>query len=196
MAFHFGNNGLKIFVEENKGEKALLRKLKKEDAAGMLEWMHDPEVQKGLRMNAAEKTEEDAVKFIERAVTEPIEGGSVHFAIVDEYDQYEGTISLKNFSLQARNAEYAICLRSSAQHKGVAAQATKEILKLAFEKYKLERVYLSVLSDNIKALQMYEKVGFIYEGELRRHLFINGEYKNLKCYSMLKEEYQRLLEQK
>ena len=41
------------------------------------------------------------------------------------------------------------------------------------------------------SLQMYEKAGFIYEGELRRHLFLNGEYKNLKCYSMLKEEYQK-----
>lgn len=174
----------------------MLRKLKRKDAAGMLEWMHDPEVQKGLRMNALEKTEEDAIRFIEEATTEPVEGGSVHFAIVNESDQYEGTISLKNFNFQAGNAEYAICLRSSAQHKGAAAQATKEILKLAFQKYNLERVYLSVLSDNMKALQMYEKAGFIYEGELRRHLFLNGEYKNLKCYSMLKEEYQKLFEQK
>ena len=175
-----------------KTEKVSLRKLKKEDAAGMLEWMHDPEVQKGLRMNAAKKTEADALKFIEEASTEPADGGSVHFAIVDEEDQYQGTISLKNFDFQSGNAEYAICLRGSAQHKGMAAQATREILCLAFEKYKLEKVYLSVLSQNAKAIQMYEKAGFVYEGERRRHLFLNGEYKNLKQYSMLKEEYYNL----
>lgn len=173
-------------------EKVFLRKLKEEDAAGMLEWMHDPEVQKGLRMNAAEKTETDVLKFIEEAMIEPVNGGSVHFAIVDENDQYEGTVSLKNFDFKSGNAEYAICLRGSVQHKGIAAQATREILHLAFEKYKLEKVYLSVFSQNAKAIQMYEKAGFVYEGELRRHLFLNGEYKNLKQYGILREEYYKL----
>lgn len=176
-------------------EKVSLRKLKREDAAGMLEWMHDPEVQKGLRMNGAGKTEADVLKFIEGASTEPIHGGDIHFAITDENDKYEGTISLKKFDFESRNAEYAVCLRSSAQHRGIAVQATRELLRLAFEKYKLEKVYLSVLSQNVKAIQMYEKVGFVYEGELRRHLFLNGEYKNLIQYSILKEEYDMLVRQ-
>lgn len=176
-------------------EKISLRELKREDVTGMLEWMHDPEVQKGLRMNAAEKTEEDALKFIAEALTEPTNGGDVHFAIVDEKDKYKGTISLKNFNFESRNAEYAICLRRNAQHRGIATQATRELLRLAFEEYKLEKVYLNVLAQNVKAIQMYEKVGFAYEGQLRRHLFLNGEYKNLMQYSMLKEEYDVLTRQ-
>ena len=169
----------------------LLRKLQIKDAEGMLEWMHDENVQKGLRMNAAEKTKEDVIKFIKEASIKPTEGGSVHFAIADESDQYLGTISLKNFDLNSLNAEYAICLRTEVQGKGIATEATKEILHLAFQKYNLERVYLSVLSENVRAIHMYEECGFVYEGEFRKHLFLRGEYKTLKWYSMLKGEYDK-----
>lgn len=88
-----------------------------------------------------------------------------------------------------KRAEYAVSLRRRAQGKGIAAEATCEILKMAFEQYNLERVYLNVLSENKRAIRFYEKIEFIYEGEFRKYLFLRGEYKTLKWYSMLKEEY-------
>ncbi len=166
-----------------------LRRLKKDDAAGMLEWMHDPEIQKGFRMDAASKTEEDVLKFIDNALINPTEGKSVHFAISNELDEYLGTISLKNFDLVSRNAEYAICLRKSAQGQGIAFKATRELLFIAFKRFNLEKVYLNVLSDNEKAIRIYEKCGFVYEGEFRKHLFLRGEYRALKWYSILKTEF-------
>lgn len=167
----------------------ILRELQEKDVCGMLEWMHDPEIQKNFRINMAQKTQDDALAFIREAQTVPKEGESVHFAITNEQGEYLGTISLKNIDLTAQNAEYAICLRRDAQGKGIGAIATKELLYIAFEKYKLERVYLNVLSENINAIRLYEKCGFSYEGEFRKHVFLRGEYKTLKWYSILREEY-------
>lgn len=166
-----------------------LRKLELKDAEGMLEWMHDPEIQKSFRYCMGTTRKEDVLEFIRTAETRPVEGKSIHYAIVDEKDEYLGTISLKDVSLTAKSAEYAISLRRKAQGMGIAAQATRELLKLAFETFKMQRVYLNVLADNDKAIRLYEKCGFTYEGEFRRHLFLRGEYKTLKWYSMLDEEY-------
>lgn len=166
-----------------------LRALKVEDAEGMLEWMHDPDIQQFFQFSAQEKTYEDVLRFIHDAETLPIDGRNIHFAIADENDEYLGTISLKNVDLTARSAEYAICLRKCAQGKGIAFWATNQILKMAFEEYHLQRIYLNVLSDNKMAIRLYEKCGFTYEGAFRRHLFLKGEFKTLYWYSILDNEF-------
>ena len=166
-----------------------LRKLEKRDADGMLEWMHDPEIQKNFCFDASKKSRDDVLEFIGNSQTEMTAGKSIHYAIADDLDEYLGTISLKNVDLTARNAEYAISLRKKAQGKGIAAEATKELLELAFLKHGLERVYLNVLAENKRAIHLYEKCGFVYEGEFRKHLFLKGEFRTLKWYSILREEY-------
>lgn len=128
------------------------------------------------------------LKFIKEAEVKPIDGKSIHFAVVDEKDEYQGTISLKNVDLTSLNAEFAISLRRSAQGKGIATQSVRELLNLAFNEFGLERVYLNVLSENKRAIHLYEKCGFAYEGEFRKHLFLRGEYKSLRWYSVLWEE--------
>lgn len=170
-----------------------LRKLEEKDAEGMLEWMHDADIQKNFRLDGSNKSKEDVIAFINDAETAPVNGKSIHLAIADEHNEYLGTISLKNVDMEAKNAEYAISLRKKAQGQGIGLEATRKVLSLAFEVYELEKVYLNVFSDNINAICLYEKCGFVCEGEFRRHLYLNGEYKSLKWYSMLKEEFQRNL---
>lgn len=166
-----------------------LRKLEMKDVEGMYEWIHDPETQKYFRFSGANKNYKDIEGFIQTAKIIPEDGKSVHFAVVNDTDEYLGTISLKNFDLIAKNAEFAIGLRKCAQRQGIGSEATREILKVAFQDFKLERIYLNVFSDNRKAIHMYEELGFICEGEFRKHLFLRGEYKTLKWYAMLKNEY-------
>lgn len=166
-----------------------LRRLEKKDADGMLEWMHDPEIQENFRFDASKKSKEDVLEFIRNSQIEMIAGKDIHYAITDDLDEYLGTISLKGVDMEARNAEYAISLRKKAQGKGIATEATEELLRLAFDEYGLERVYLNVLAENKKAIRLYEKCGFAYEGEFRKHLFLKGEFRTLKWYGILREEY-------
>ena len=168
-----------------------LRKLEEKDADGMLEWMHDPEIQKEFRFNAERKDKDAVLRFIREADTDLVDGKDIHYAISNEDEEYLGTISLKNVDLANKNAEYAIGLRRMAQRQGIGTEATQQILEMAFEQYHLEKVYLNVLSDNERAIRLYERCGFVYEGEFRKHLFLRGEYKTLKWYSILKEEWEK-----
>lgn len=166
-----------------------LRKLEEKDTAGMLEWMHEEETQKIFRRNMLEKTKEEVLEFINNAEIYPTEKKSIHYAIVNSADEYEGTVSLKNIDRENKNAEYAISMRKEARGTGSAYEATEEILKIAFEEIRLERVYLNVLEKNKRAIYFYEKYGWKFEGKFKKHLYIEGDYCDLRWYAILKEEY-------
>lgn len=180
-------------MKTDKGRSMVLRKLKQEDAVGMLEWMQDEQIRRNFRFTTDKKrlTQTEVLEFIDTADYVFRDKNSIHYAVTQAGGEYLGTVSLKNIDLTAKNAEYAIVLRKKAQGKGLAWEATKEILRLAFLEFGLERVYLNVLKENKRAVRLYEKCGFVYEGEFRRHLFLRGEYKMLRWYGILKEEYQR-----
>lgn len=168
-----------------------LRMLDKKDATLMYEWMHDPDIQKCFKENMQGASLADAERFCENAkFQEKVQNGdSIHYAIVNENDEYLGTVSLKVMDLDNGSAEYAITLRKNAQGKGIAFKATGLILKKAFDEYHLHRVYLNVLDDNKAAISLYERSGFTFEGEFREHLFLNGRFVNWKWYGILKDEF-------
>ena len=173
----------------------ILRPLEEKDAPFMLEWMHDPQIQKHFQKSMDKVSLDDALKFCREAgsIHNIAHGDSVHFAIADENDEYLGTISLKNVDFNNSNAEYAIALRASSAGKGIASQATRMLLKKAFYEMGLHRVYLTVLSGNQSAIRLYEKNGFVLEGELRQHLQKGGKYMDWKWYGILRTEFEKTL---
>ncbi len=168
-----------------------LRQLCIEDAEGMLEWMHDPEINCNFRFDAASYTLEQAKDFITQAEESYKQGKTYHWAITEEGKEYLGTISLKDIDFENRNAEYAVCLRKCAMGKGIAYEATSLVLEYAFSRLNLHRVYLNVLSDNKKAIHLYERCGFQFEGEWKDHLYLKGRYHSLKWYGIQKEEWMK-----
>lgn len=166
-----------------------LRKLNYNDIDGILSWMHDSSINCFFSNNFKDFKEEDVKNFIDNCYND-VE--NVHYACVDENDNYLGTVSLKNIDKKNKNAEYAISFCKSAQGTGSAKFATQEILRIAFKELTLEKVYLNVLSDNMRANCFYRKLGFTFEGEFKKHICINGILKDLNWYGMLKDEYLKL----
>lgn len=162
------------------------RTLQEKDALFMLEWMHDEEINKYFCFDMASQTEDSVISYIRNSWDDE---NNRHFAVTDDKDIYQGTVSLKNIDDVHRKAEYAISLRKNAQGKGYAHFATSSILDYAFNELNLNRVYLNVLDDNKRANRFYQKYGFIYEGTSREGLHHRGKYHNLNWYSMLRSEY-------
>ena len=158
-----------------------LRGLKLEDSIFMLEWMHDEEISGCFKFDTRAMTLQDCMSFITRSQTNQ---DSLHFAIVDDSDEYLGTVSLKNIDKLNKQAEYAISTRKKAHGKGVALQATKMILQVAFENIHLNRVYLNVLKSNFRANIFYRKAGFIFERCEVNSLEIKGKYYDLNWFYM------------
>ena len=129
-----------------------LRKLLIKDAPLMLEWMHDVVVVHYLRRDFANKKEEDCIRFISES-KETVD--SIHLAIVNDFDEYMGTVSLKH--IQQNIAEVALVLRSSAMGKGYARFALREIIEYGHKTLGIDNFYWCVDPENLRAVQIYKK---------------------------------------
>ncbi len=131
-----------------------LRRLEDKDAPFMLEWMHDPTVVEHMQADFASKSIYDCTQFIQNSSTD----NSTHFAIVDDNDEYMGTVSLKHIT--DTEAEFAITVRKSAMGKGFSSLAMREIIDYGFKALKLNSVYWCVNPENKRAVRFYDKNGY------------------------------------
>ena len=162
-----------------------LRKLEIKDIFFMLEWMHDEETKEIFQNNFISITESEARAFINNSFNDK----NQHFAIIDDLDdEYLGTISLKNIDETNKNAEYAISTRKKTRGTGINVVASKLIIEYGFTNLKLNKIYLNVLSTNLRAIKFYKKIGFKYEGTFKKHLFINNGFQDLEWYGIMKED--------
>lgn len=159
----------------------MLRRLEQKDAPFMLEWMHDESITCNYRYPFASMTLEKAKNFIKYSFDEE----NQHFAVIDDKDEYLGTVSLKHISEKDHNAQYAIVMRKKAHGTGAAERATTQILKYAFDDLGLHRVYLNVLADDIEDRELFENCGFDLEGEFKDAIRMGNRYRNLAWYAMM-----------
>ena len=155
-----------------------LRPLEAKDAPRMVEMMQDALTTKYLQIGGPDYTAETALRFIASTADE---SSSIHRAVVDQDDVYQGTVSLKNLDMDKKEAEYAISMHPDAQGKGAAKAASAGILELAKE-LGLTRVYLNVLAENERANRFYQKFGFCYTHDSTMNF--HGEEKCLRWYEV------------
>lgn len=164
-----------------------LRNLMEKDAPLMLEWMHDPDVTKGLAGDFATKNLTDCQNFIKSCADD---AENLHRAVVSDGDEYMGTVSLKQINRQTKTAEFAITIRKAAMQKGYAWYGMEKFLRLAFEEQDLECVYWCVSSENPRACKFYDKHGFQRVTHIPESaLEIYGDRKDLYWYRVRKDEF-------
>lgn len=163
-----------------------LRRLQLNDAESMLEWMMDPDIYSKMQYDYKNLSLEKCILFIKNS-WENTE--NLHLAISDESGEYLGTVSLKNIDYKNKRTELGIAVHPKYMGKGVAASALREIAKKAFFELKLNRIYLYVRADNIRAVTFYKKNKMEYEGCSKEYLLIDGEYKDVYWFSLRKRNY-------
>lgn len=86
-------------------------------------------------------------------------------------------------------AEIGYWLGKEFVGKGIMTRATKAITDYAFANWDVNRVYLGIATNNPRSYAIAERLGFTLEGTLRQNEKINGEWVNLRLYTMLKDEW-------
>lgn len=155
-----------------------LRLIKLEDAPLMLEWMHDDSIVKDLEKDFNNKTIKDCEAFI---VSCKDTSCDLHLAVVDDDDNYMGTVSLKNIERDKKRAEFAIVLRKCAMGKGFSYFAMTEMIKVGFTEEKLQQIYWCLFENNIRARRFYDKCGYQQidmKDEYILHKYLNNDNKS------------------
>jgi glycosyltransferase involved in cell wall biosynthesis/RimJ/RimL family protein N-acetyltransferase len=135
-----------------------IRPLIIDDASDSYRWRNDSEIWK-FTGNKPNKfiTEETEKKWLSEKL---IETDSVRFAIIAD-NQYVGNIQITNIS-ESKKGQYHIFIgEKSYWGKGIAKQATAQIIRIAKESLGLRELYLFVNPKHTSAIALYEKCGFV-----------------------------------
>ncbi len=168
------------------GERCTLRPLRSEDAERLSEIVNDLEVREYLS-NPFPYMEQREEKFIESLALQKVPTDIVFGIEVD--GKLIGTVGLHRINWVSRNCYFAIAIDKEYWNRGIGTEATRLILKYAFEHLNLHKVLLEVYEYNERAIRVYEKVGFKVEGRLRKNRYLKGKYYDVIVMGLLQEEY-------
>jgi ribosomal-protein-serine acetyltransferase len=99
-----------------------------------------------------------------------------------------GMIAFPDIDWQGKNTSFGYWLSPDYEGKGIIIRSVKSFINIAFNELELNRIEISCAESNVKSRALPEKLGFIQEGILRDHYFINGNVHNLVIYSLLKRD--------
>ncbi|MBU9719851.1 MULTISPECIES: GNAT family N-acetyltransferase [Bacillaceae] len=110
--------------------------------------------------------------------------------ILKENDKFIGTIDFVWWKPVHKTAEIGYVLSQEYWGQGLMPEAAREIIKFGFEKMDLVRIQAKCFVENVPSQRVMEKVGMTYEGTLRKSMLVKGEHRDLKTYSILREEFE------
>jgi RimJ/RimL family protein N-acetyltransferase len=169
-----------------------LRELERTDLPALNSWRNDAEVVEHLGANFLYIAPEIDARWYDGYVA--ARDRTVRLAILDpDLDRMVGCVYLTDINRINRSAEFSILIGDKAYwSKGFGTAATKAMLAHAFDDLNLHRIYLSVLAENLRAIRLYEKVGFRVEGRQRDAVFKKGRYWDVMQMAVLKAEYREI----
>ncbi|WP_297804541.1 GNAT family protein [uncultured Polaribacter sp.] len=150
-----------------------------------LDWLNDFEVNRYLesRQGYNKKLLENFLKEQER---KDILFWAIH---TKEKNKHIGNIKIDPINLESNSGEYGILIGDkSSWGKGYAKEATSKIIQYCFDTLKLSKITLGVVSENKRAIKLYENLGFKRERIVKKF----GVYDGKECDSirMIKNNYE------
>lgn len=168
-----------------------LRPLTLADTSNIVRWRNQPEVYKNLYSQEL-ITEEQHIGYFHKYVETGLIRQYIIVADIEGVPIDIGTVFLKGIDHVSRKAEYGLFIgESCARGKGFACLIASAALNVAFGELGLNRVYLTVFSENAPAIRSYEKAGFKNEGFLRQDFYDGKQYHDIIVMGVLKEEWER-----
>ncbi len=164
-----------------------LRPITTNDTAKMVIWRNNPLILKTV-FNSRPINQTEHLAWFNSLINNP---KRLEFIIeIVESGEAIGRIGFDNIDHFNQKAEYSISIgETTAWGKGYGSEASHLILEYGFNQLNLNKIYLKVFADNQPAVKLYEKMGFIVEGVLKKDVFKDGEFRDVLFMSIFREDY-------
>lgn len=169
-----------VFIE---GDTVELRTVEKEDIEFLRDGVNHPEVRVHMGNTRPQNLESEEA-FFEHIVESSEE---VHLLICRSGEPM-GIVSLTEKEEPAKIAEAGIWLHPDYHGNGYGTEASELIIEHGFDQLNYHKIYARAHADNKASQSIWKKLGFKREGELRDHVYTQGEHRNLIYYGLLEDE--------
>lgn len=181
------------FIETN---RLVLREIVKDDANDILKYLSDEEVMKYYGL-APFQTINEALNEISWYQSILNEQTGIRWGItLKGKDEVIGSCGFLNRVPEHYRTEIGYELNRDYWGHGIASEALEAVIRYGFKDLKFQRIEALVEPPNIPSQKLIEKKGFIREGLLRNYEFTCGKFDDLYMYSLLKQDFEKLQENK
>ena len=108
------------------------------------------------------------------------------FWIILNDNTHIGYFRLSNYSKENKNIYIGADIAKEYTGQGFAKQSYNMFIPFLFEEYNLNKISLEVLSTNQRAINLYNKLGFVKEGVKREEILKNNKWVDSIIMSILK----------
>ena len=114
-----------------------------------------------------------------------------YFVLATKKIDFIGIVRMDELNWVDRSVRVGGDIAAKYRGKGYGKRLFKLLAKYCFDYLNLERMWLLVLENNVRARALYRKSGFVEEGRQRRAVFRDGKYQDYLMLSLLREEWRR-----
>lgn len=170
-------------------DRLTLRPYRPEDLEPSLAYYGDPDVVRYLLDDVW--TRDDAEQQIARRVARTgVVGPGTALALVAEHEgTVVGDVALWTTGDTTSRAEIGWVLHPQHAGQGLATEAVRAVLGLAFGYYGMHRVVAQLDARNERSARLCERVGMRREGFLRQDWWSKGEWTDTLVYGVLAHEW-------
>lgn len=170
-------------------ERLILRKMLPSDDEDMFEYAKNPAVTRYLlwEPHISQKFTHSYLKFIQSQYSA---GNFFDWAVtLSESGKMIGTCGFTLFDEENNAAEVGYVLNPDYWRKGIASEALARVMSFGFGVLDLHRIYVRIMDGNTASECVARKCGMRHEATLYRALLVKGEYRTIKIYAILREEF-------
>jgi ribosomal-protein-alanine N-acetyltransferase len=167
------------------GENISFKALRTTDAQEIHNYASDKEVSRFIGWSLMDTLNETR-EYIETMLKREADSTHLYASIVQKSTQeIIGTAMIFNFDQEANQAEIGYVFHRDHWGKGFGTECVALMSDFAFESLNLHKLHASVVDENIGSARILEKNGYLVEGNLRDHFFIDGKYYNALLFGKI-----------
>lgn len=173
-------------------DRLMIRPVRESDLPAIFEYASRKEVAEHVTFNTHE-TLEDTKRFYEYAKKNYAEGLFEPMGIILKDrgdDKVMGTIGLFSRGKKSFTAEFGYALHLDLWGQGIMTEALEAMIDFSFNNLPYERLQAHCMVENPASGKVMEKAGMTYEGTFRNLMYVKEKFRTLKCYSILRSEWE------
>lgn len=171
-----------------KGDKVILRPMRREYLEKYFEYQNDVELQLLGSAESPMPMEYERLEAMFEAHLARPRSEISWFAIEIQGGKFIGQCLLHNFDYSARNCELGLTIGDRDYlGRGYGRDVVKLLVKYAFRLRNMEKVWLTTNGSNERAQRAFASAGFVEEGRLKRHIWLDGRYDDLVYMGILRD---------
>ncbi|MEP7014544.1 MAG: GNAT family protein [Verrucomicrobiota bacterium] len=156
-----------------------------EDAVSLAKHANNRKIWLGVRdLFPNPYTIEAAQEFLQKATTEK----PTRKFCIEVDGEASGDIGIRiGEDVHRQTAELGYWLGQEFWGKGVMSEAAAAFTEYCFENFQLQRIHAQCFANNPASNRVLEKIGFVFEGRLRKNAIKDGKVLDSLLYAKIKD---------